>query len=177
MYVYGGCCVICAAITGQIEQWPRWCWSCEWVIQVVCFVLFCFVYLHMLCRLGVSEIKQLSRKGGLPSLVFPGRRVSGADNVFLDTLLREAGASRRDGGGRPRGWGVALPRAALGWFIHRPGAGPGSAASALVNALRATPHSRYGMVRDGTVRYGTVRYRTVRYGAKSTGYSSYCLFR
>ncbi|CAM9601682.1 unnamed protein product, partial [Scytosiphon promiscuus] len=62
-----------------------------------------------------------------------------ADNVFLDALLREA--SSGSVGRRSRGWGVALPRAVLGWFIRRPAAPPGSVASALVNALQAPPPS------------------------------------
>ncbi|CAM9574865.1 unnamed protein product, partial [Laminaria digitata] len=58
---------------------------------------------------------------------------------------------RRQGGG----WGVALPRAALGWFIRRPGAAPGSAASALVNALRDPPKPR----RMSSLSFGRQRQR------------------
>lgn len=77
------------------------------------------------------------------SLPFSGHRASTAgatataDNVFLDALLREASSSV----GRSRRWGVALPRAVLSWFIRRQAAPPGSAASALANALRAPPPS------------------------------------
>eukprot|EP00903_Cladosiphon_okamuranus_P016296 g15028.t1 len=63
---------------------------------------------------------------------------STADNVFLDALMRETS----NGIGRSRRWGACLPRAVLGWFIRRPAAPPGSAASALANALRAPPPSR-----------------------------------
>lgn len=64
------------------------------------------------------------------------------DNVFLDVLMREANTKRGGSIGRG-GWGVALPRAALEWFARRPGAPPGSAASALSKVLKYSPPARY----------------------------------